>query len=73
MGRRMTSAEKPASNRYEFGAYWASFIDKSYSAERRQAAAGKLLSFLGKDRTETRRYAAGRLRSLRSRRNFRPS
>lgn len=37
----MTSAEKSASNRYEFGANWASFIDKSYSAERRQVAADK--------------------------------
>lgn len=48
----MTSAEKSASSRYEFGANWASFIDKSYSAERRQVAADKLLSFLGKESLE---------------------
>ena len=40
------------SNRYEFGANWASFIDKHYSAERRQMAADKLLSFLGKQSLE---------------------
>ncbi|RWF42409.1 MAG: class I SAM-dependent methyltransferase [Mesorhizobium sp.] len=46
------TAENPSSDRYEFGANWASFIDNHYSAERRRAAAHKLLSFLGKDSLE---------------------
>lgn len=44
----MTSAEKPASDRYQFGSIGLSFIDKSYSAECREAAY-KLLSFPGKE------------------------
>lgn len=48
----MTFAGNPSSNRYEFGANWASFIDKHYSAERRRMAAEKLLSFLGKQTLE---------------------
>lgn len=48
----MTSAESSASGRYEFGANWASFIDRHYSPERRRMAADKLLSFLGKDSLE---------------------
>src|SRR4051794_7300162 len=48
----MTFTGNPSSNRYEFGANWASFVDKHYSTERRQVAADKLLSFLGKQSLE---------------------
>ncbi|MDX8447513.1 class I SAM-dependent methyltransferase [Mesorhizobium captivum] len=48
----MTSADNSASNRYEFGANWASFIDRHYSIERRRVAGDKLLSFLGKESLE---------------------
>ncbi|TIQ40734.1 MAG: class I SAM-dependent methyltransferase [Mesorhizobium sp.] len=48
----MTFAENSASDRYEFGANWASFVDNHYSAERRRMATDKLLSFLGKTSLE---------------------
>ncbi|MDX8455990.1 class I SAM-dependent methyltransferase [Mesorhizobium sp. VK9D] len=48
----MTFAKNSASSRYEFGANWASFVDRHYSNERRELAARKLLSFLGKESLE---------------------
>ncbi|MUT27241.1 MULTISPECIES: class I SAM-dependent methyltransferase [Mesorhizobium] len=48
----MTYTENSTPARYEFGANWASFVDRHYSAERRQAAADKLLAFLGKESLE---------------------
>jgi 2-polyprenyl-6-hydroxyphenyl methylase/3-demethylubiquinone-9 3-methyltransferase len=48
----MKAAEHSASNRYEFGANWASFVDKHYSSERRAMAARKLLSFLRRESLE---------------------
>ncbi|MDX8520163.1 class I SAM-dependent methyltransferase [Mesorhizobium dulcispinae] len=48
----MTFTENSLSERYEFGANWAAFIDRHYSPERRRTSADKLLSFLGKESLE---------------------
>lgn len=42
--------------RYEFGANWAAFVERSYSQERRDAARTRLLGFLGLDDLDGRSF-----------------